>query len=291
MHSPMSRVQKLVSVALHAARSARARRRIEALAGGSAVARAILAVLRDRFTEEERRVLRAIDEERQRLAARNDEIVWSIEDPIDAAAAPAPARQRVGPSVTLTAVRPTWGILLYALAREVRPETCLEMGTSFGVSGAYIQAGLRQTGAGRFMTLEGSRARADIATDTFGRLGFTGFEVRVGDFDRQLAPALTALGSVDLAFVDGNHRLAPTTRYDQMIRDHMPTGGVIAYDDIRWSREMVEAWGRIAARPGTRNAFDLFRVGIVELGPTSAGPARLDAWLGLSAHVSGVAIP
>jgi len=279
-----SRLEKVASLALHGARALRARRQLDQLAERSPVARALVALARDQFTAEERRVLATIERERARLFARQDEIEWRIEDPLDPATAPAAMRQVVGPGARLSSVKPHWGRLLYTLVREVRPKVCVELGACFGMSGMYIQAAQRHAGAGTFVTFEGSSARAEIARGMYRQLGFEGSTVVVGDFDRTLAPKIAELGRVDLAFIDGNHRLEPTVRYDALIRGSSTEGGVIVHDDIRWSAEMVEAWRQVVAKPGARAAFDVFRIGIIELGTAAdtAPPPIVPAWLGLS---------
>ncbi len=273
-----SRVGKIASLAVHGVRAYRLRHELEALSGSSAVARALLAVAHDRFTAGERRVFADIDRERARIYARKDAFEWRVEDPVDPSTLPAPVLQIVGTWARLSSVKPHWGRLLYALVREVRPAICLELGACFGISGLYIQAALREVGHGRFVTFEGSRERAAIAQATYRTLGFDDQRIVVGDFDRHLQPTLAELGTVELSFVDGNHRLRPTLRYDGLLRTHASAGSVIVHDDIRWSDEMVEAWQQVSHLPGGR-AFDVFRIGVIELG-TTAPP--LEAWLGLS---------
>lgn len=276
-----TRAGKIASLAVHAARSLRGRRQLEKLAPESAVARALLAVSRDQFTADERRTFAAIDAERAVLYARQDSFVWRVEDPVDPASLPAPVRQEVGRWARYSSVKPHWGRLLYALVREVRPATCLELGACFGISGLYIQAAQRHTGTGTFVTFEGSRERAEIARANYGRLGFNDATIVIGDFDRHLAPTLATLGEVGLAFIDGNHRLEPTLRYDALIRGHARSGAVLVHDDIRWSSEMIEAWHRVSADRGAR-AFDVFRLGIVELDDSLTVPELVYAWLGLA---------
>lgn len=273
-----SRVEKVASLAVHGVRAYRSRHQLEELAERSPVARALLAVAHDQFTAHEHRVFETIDRERARIYARTDAFEWRIEDPVDPSTLPAPVTQVVGTWARLSSVKPHWGRVLYALVREVRPATCVELGACFGISGLYIQAAQRHIGCGRFVTFEGSRERAAIARATYRALGFDTQRIVIGDFDRHLAPTLAALGAVELAFVDGNHRLTPTLRYDALLRAHASPGTVIVHDDIRWSAEMVQAWHQVSRLPGGR-AFDVFRIGVIELGATAP---PLEAWLGLS---------
>jgi predicted O-methyltransferase YrrM len=138
-----------------------------------------------------------------------------------------------------------------------------------------------EAGGGRFVTFEGSTDMAGIAVDHFRQLGGDGFSCVVGDFDRHLAPTLAQLPPVDLAFIDGNHELEPTLRYDELIRSHSSAAAAIVHDDIRWSRDMNAAWDTVSDRPGGAYSFDAFRMGVVELGPPGQVPREIPAWLGM----------
>ena len=273
-----SRLEKVASLAIHRVLALCRRRELEQLVETSSVARALVALARNQFTVEERRVLASIERERAALFARQDEIEWRIEYPMAWANALAPVRQVVGPAARLSSINAHWGKFLYTLVREVRPKVCIELGAGFGMSGSYIQAAQRHVGTGAFVTFEGSQARSEIARHTYLRLGFDAKAIIVGHFDRTLAPAFTELGLIDTAFVDGNHLLEPTVRYDALIRAFSRAGSVVVHDDIRWSREMAQAWHTVVAAPGATQAFDLFRLGVIELGsPADFAPPVVQA--------------
>lgn len=193
--------------ALHAARSLPVRRTLRQLRGESPVARALVAVIDDTFSPEERKVFRAIEEVRRRLFARTD-----------AARDWAGARRVVGSYARRGSTRAPNGRLLYSLAREVRPRSCIEFGSFMGISGLYILAGLREHG-GTLYTMEGAPDLSRIATANYDSLGFSHYHATVGDFDAALPDVLRRSGPVGLAFIDGNHQQEPTLRYDAAIRD------------------------------------------------------------------------
>jgi predicted O-methyltransferase YrrM len=273
-----SRIEKAGSLAGHTLRALGDRRRLRTLARTSAVARGLVAAAERRFDAGELAVFDAIEERRRSLYARRDEIVWSIEDPIDPAKAPPEMRQVVGWWAKNSSTKPHWGRLLYAIVREVAPQTYVELGACFGMSGLYIQAALKRTG-GRLITCEGSRARAEIAAENFRAMGFSNHEVVVGDFDRTLPEVIHRNAAIDMAFIDGNHHREPTLRYDTLVRGAARDNGVILHDDIRWSGEMIDAWREVAARPAT-TVYDGFRIGVIELG-SSPRPERVHTWFGL----------
>ena len=65
-----------------------------------------------------------------------------------------------------------------------------------------------------------------------------------------------------LAYIDGNHHLRPTMRYFEMVRDSM-RAGVVIFDDIRWSDEMVEAWSEIVGQHS--QTIDLGWIGLAAI--------------------------
>jgi predicted O-methyltransferase YrrM len=159
--------------------------------------------------------------------------------------------------------------LLFHLARTAGAERCLEMGTCVGVSGSYLGAAMELRGGGVLRSLEGYADRADVARDTFARLGFRDAEVIVGRFHRTLTPTLES-GPFDLVFVDGHHDGDATIAYTELIRRASRPGAVLVLDDISWSPGMRAAWKEIASRLSDSTCCDLERFGLIVLGPQDA---------------------
>ncbi len=273
MRSRLGKVPQLVG---HALKSRR--RRLQELAGISPVARALIAAVADQFSPAERAVFSEIEAIRDQLYRRRDTFVWEIETPNGRAhERTGTDHQVVGARAATSSVKPHWGRLLYAIAREVQPAICVELGSCMGISGLYIQAGMPR--GGQFVTFEGCKAMAEIASDNYRALGFDSFSMHVGHFDRTFAPAIASLPPIDLAFIDGNHMRKPTEHYDSLVREHASDGCVIIHDDIRWSPGMWSAWRTVGARPA-RQVFDIFRFGITEVGQARVEPVPV--WLGLS---------
>lgn len=159
--------------------------------------------------------------------------------------------------------RPRWGLTLLRLVRTVGARTCIEVGASVGLSGAYLAAGLSLSGGGRLVTLEGATDIAATARETFRELGLSELvEVREGRFPRTLPGVLTETAPVDLVFVDGHHDPGATLEYFEAIRGALHPGGVIVFDDIRWSPPMAGAWRQIATTSPHSVVADLGSVGL-----------------------------
>jgi predicted O-methyltransferase YrrM len=157
------------------------------------------------------------------------------------------------------------GQLLFRIAYHYQPRTILELGTSLGLSTAYLASGAREA---KVFTIEGSAAVAAEAAKNFRWLGLENIEQIVGNFDHTLAGTLDRIGGVDkdvldLVFIDGNHRLEPTLRYFNSLSGHLSPSAVLVFDDIHWSKEMEQAWEQIKEHPQVLLTVDLFFVGFV----------------------------
>jgi len=105
--------------------------------------------------------------------------------------------------------------LLYRIVQYYQPRTIVELGTSLGVTACYLAAANPEAVV---HTLEGSTNIAEIASQNFQRIGLHNLRVTVGNFDETLPHLLAGLQTVDLAFIDGNHRREPTLAYFSKLR-------------------------------------------------------------------------
>jgi predicted O-methyltransferase YrrM len=172
-------------------------------------------------------------------------------------------RVRTVASIARHAAKPArMGQLLFRLARYYRPAVVVELGTSVGLSAAYLAAGHPN---GKVWTIEGSAALAERAAGHLSGLGLDNVNVVTGNFDAVLRPLMAGTGPADLAFVDGNHRYEPTLRYFDILFNHAGRSAILIFDDIHWSAEMENAWAEIKADPRVMMTIDLFFLGLVVL--------------------------
>ena len=150
--------------------------------------------------------------------------------------------------------------LLYRVVQYYKPQTILELGTSFGITSAYLASG---NAASTLHTLEGSPAIATIARSHFASLSLQNVQLTEGDFAETLEPLLQTLPQVDLAFIDGNHRKEPTLQYFQSLLAKTNEQSILIFDDIHWSEEMEAAWEQIKLHPRVTLSIDLFFIGLV----------------------------
>ena len=155
---------------------------------------------------------------------------------------------------------PRYGRLLYRIVHHLKPQVMVELGTSVGISAMYQSAA---NPSAKLYSIEGCPNTGQLARDNFQKAGFQSIEVITGDFADQLPRLLERLGTVDYAYVDGNHTYQATMSYFEMLKKAAGQRTVIVFDDIHWSREMEQAWTEIRKDPDVTITIDFFAVGLV----------------------------
>ena len=150
--------------------------------------------------------------------------------------------------------------LLFRLVDHFQPEEVLELGTSLGISTAYLASANSKI---KVITIEGCKEIAEKATENFKKLGLQNIEQHIGNFDDVLPKILSEKEKVDLVFFDGNHRKEPTLNYFKQCLAKAHENSVFIFDDIYWSKEMAEAWDEIKMNERVTVTLDLFYMGIV----------------------------
>lgn len=203
--------------------------------------------------------------EAMRTELRRDERTLKVMD-MGAGSAFTDSESRTVASVARNAAKPKkYGQLLSRMIERFQPQTVLELGTSLGISTAYMATA---AAAKKVYTVEGARAIADVAKENFKRLGLTNVTLLCGDFDEILPSFLEENPSPDFVFIDGNHRREPTLSYFKQLMEHRSEHAIYVFDDIHWSKEMEEAWECIKNDRNVLLSVDLFFFGIVFFDPS-----------------------
>ncbi len=190
----------------------------------------------------------------------NDQSLLTVQD-FGAGSSVDKSNQRSIASIAKNAAKPAkFGQLLHRMARQYQPTTILELGTSLGISTSYLS--LANPGAS-IITLEGAGSVAEKARQNFKTLNLQNITIREGDFDQTLSPVISQLSSLDLAFIDGNHRREPTENYFSQLLPLTHNDSILIFDDIHWSSGMEQAWDTITQHAAVRCTIDLFFIGIV----------------------------
>lgn len=228
------------------------------------------AVVRNRYSDEEKKWIEKIEALRNRLNASASEISL-----IDYGAGSSDSNltaeqmykgrqviKSIG-EICRSSSRPYKdAFLLFKLVREFRPSVCLELGTALGISTAYQTAALELNRCGRITTLEGAQSLAQLAKGHFEGLGLKRVNVVAGRFQDTLQDVLQKNADIDYVFIDGHHDENATFSYFKQILQYLSDGAILVFDDIHWSDGMERAWDDIRNDKNLKVSVDFLGLGI-----------------------------
>ncbi|HEY4148662.1 MAG TPA: class I SAM-dependent methyltransferase [Chitinophagaceae bacterium] len=195
-----------------------------------------------------------------RAALEKDPRVLEVDD-FGAGSVTEQKKARSITDITRTAVKPKkYGQLLFRMAAYYKPHYVLELGTSVGLTTAYLALA---DGQSIVTTVEGSPAIAELARENFRKLDLSSIALYNRPFDECLPRIIQHHPHLDFVFIDGNHRMEPTLDYFNQLLPAMDESSVIVFDDIHWSRDMETAWEKIKHHPEVMLTIDLFFIGLV----------------------------
>jgi predicted O-methyltransferase YrrM len=146
-----------------------------------------------------------------------------------------------------------------------RPLQILELGTSFGITTAYLASVDTRNSV---ITYEGSNAVLRIAQGVWRALRLENIEWVEGNIDETLfATSPSPAPRFDLAYVDANHTYEATMRYVDYLLSRMDEKGIIVIDDIHYSEAMELAWNALKADPRVTTSMDLYALGMLFVDP------------------------
>jgi predicted O-methyltransferase YrrM len=197
--------------------------------------------------------------ENRRNTLLNDAAVIEVED-FGAGSAVIKTKSRIVKDIAASSLKPKkFSQLLFRMVQHYQPNTILELGTSFGITTAYLTLGNNKA---KVYTCEGANSIAVIAQQTFKKLQLQQVSLLQGDFAVTLPQVLFQEPAIDFVFIDGNHRKAPTLEYFFKLLNHSTPDTIFIFDDIHWSAEMEAAWAEIQRHPQVTLTIDLFFIGI-----------------------------
>ncbi len=198
--------------------------------------------------------------EKLREELLHDKRVIEVED-YGAGSLAVPYKEKKVSDITRSFLKPKkFAQLLFRIANYYKPQTIVELGTSLGITSAYIASASKTS---EVYTLEGSKNVAAIAEENFKKIGLQNIKLIRGNFDETLHELLSQIKNVDLTFIDGNHRRLPTIQYFQQLLQNANDQSVFIFDDIHWSGEMEEAWKEIQQHSSVTLTIDLFFIGLI----------------------------
>ncbi|MBN2214796.1 MAG: class I SAM-dependent methyltransferase [Bacteroidales bacterium] len=169
--------------------------------------------------------------------------------------------RRLREIVRTSAVSAKYGRMLSRLVAFYQPEFIAELGTSAGISTAYLASAKPSA---KVITAEGNSDLAKVAAKTFHDLNLKNVELITDTFENALQHMLRILKGRLLVFIDGDHQYQKLLSYFRKVLDY-PDECLIVLDDIRWSVDMLKAWKEIISDPRVKVSIDLFLMGMAFL--------------------------
>lgn len=198
--------------------------------------------------------------EQLRTQLLKDNRVLQIEDP-GAGSRKNSAKEKTVAQISKSALKSKrLAKVLFRLAKHYQPKTIVELGTSLGITTSYFS---KANPGSAIITIEGSSSIAAIAEENFQKLDCNNIQLKESNFDEVLPSVICHLSSVDLAYIDGNHRYQPTINYFSQFLSRSHEQSIFVFDDIHWSAEMEKAWEEIKSHPSVKYTIDVFFLGFV----------------------------
>ena len=227
--------------------------------------RALAITLADRISTPERAWIDRIEARRGRLLADREATAGAFDPGTqgrDGLFSGGGGETTVGAAAEMMSLSRPWCTLLMRIVRELRPTSCVELGSGLGISGAYQAAALELNGAGRLVTMEGSEPMAAIARETFDSLGLGSIGLVVGPLATTLPEQVELAQPIDFAFVDAEHQAAATLEYFRTLLPGLAGGAVLVFDDVNWD-EMKPAFAVIGRDERVATSLSVGRLGLV----------------------------
>lgn len=158
------------------------------------------------------------------------------------------------------------GRILFNVARLMRSERCLELGTAYGLSALFILSALRRfTTCGHLTTIEGSEPQFSLASSMLNQQYGEMVSCRFGLSGSVLPEIANSLGKIDFMFHDCAHSREDYIRDFSNVVEILTPGAVVLFDDIRWENQRFspgqsdtyQGWRQIIAHPRVEQAVEI----------------------------------
>ena len=145
---------------------------------------------------------------------------------------------------------------------EGRPLEIVELGTSLGVTTAYLASADSRN---HVLTFEGSGEVLKKAQSVWKTLRLENIEWIEGNIDDTLFKR--ARKELDSVYIDANHTYEATMRYATYLLPRLKEKGILILDDIHYSKEMERAWEALKQEKRVTTSMDMYHVGLLFVDP------------------------
>jgi predicted O-methyltransferase YrrM len=162
---------------------------------------------------------------------------------------------------------------LYRLAHFLKPKATIELGTSLGLSSAYIISGHP---AMRYFGVEGDPFLAVQATKLLDKVESNQTKILKCTIEDTLASLNEKGERFDLVYMDGHHEFEATLTYFEQIVEMISDNAMVVVDDILWSGAMLKAWHEVRRHPQVRASLSYMGVGYLFFSEKFLAPVHED---------------
>ena len=137
--------------------------------------------------------------------------------------------------------------VLYGLARSLKPEVCVEIGSARGKSACYVGLALEENGKGKLYAIDphtktewndsNSVETYEVMRQNLGSLGLLDRVEIVRKTSGQAALGWNM--PIDLIFIDGDHSYEGVKRDWDLFSPHLAPFGVVVFHDTAWEIDPV----------------------------------------------------
>jgi predicted O-methyltransferase YrrM len=159
------------------------------------------------------------------------------------------------------------GRLLSSIVRFCRPNTCLELGTAYGMSARFILGTQTQRRTFHLTTIEGYQPTYALISPQLNETYGGAVDCRLG-WTKDVLPELArSISPIHFMFHDAGHSMDDYIRDFSLIVDSLAPGAVLLLDDIRWedarsrqgSANTYRGWQAISQHKRIRHAVEVNR--------------------------------
>jgi predicted O-methyltransferase YrrM len=176
-----------------------------------------------------------------------------------------PAERKISEIAAKSLISPEKLRFLFKTIDFFKPETILELGTSFGLSTLTMQKAA--PASSKIYTAEGCPNTAEVAKKNFEKYDACNIQTFVGNLDETLRELSEKENTWDFVFLDANHQKTALLSYFEIIYPRLNENSVLLIDDIYWSPDMKAAFDILTADSRVKISMDFYHFGLLLFRP------------------------
>jgi predicted O-methyltransferase YrrM len=156
--------------------------------------------------------------------------------------------------------KPKVASLLFTIIQHTNSTHILELGTSFGISTAYMSFANPKA---YITSIEGCYGLSDMASQLFKKLKLDNILIENGNIDFLLPGIVSNINKLDLVFFDIFRNKSTLIQYFDTCTSLIHENSIFVINNIHESKEMKEGWNTIINKPNVRGSIELYECGII----------------------------